>query len=159
LHWIKSIEVQSIHPVIIADTNKVLLDGLAIILGRDPAFRVVGTARNAKELLENAMHGQSIVYLIDYEMYQIEDLRILLLSGKVENGSGIIILTDHWEPSLVKRIMAAGVSGCLPKTCDANELMFAIHQVLTGKIYFSCFAQNETNNSDEESTKVFQTRQ
>ena len=43
----------------------------------------------------------------------------------------------HKERSLIKRMKLLGIKGYLIKTCDSDELIFAINKVLKGSTYFS----------------------
>jgi len=138
-----------IHPIFIADSNQLLLDGLSSILSLEPTLQVIGTASHARELAEKTMRCSPEIILVDYDLYQMN----VFQSGKQlvtrEKNPCLIILTDHWENSLIRRIKAAGAMGCLRKTCDANELIYAIQQVLDGKSYFSGFS---VNGPDSEAT-------
>lgn len=128
------------HPIFIADSNEALLDGLTSILSLEPGLKIVGTARNSRELAEKSLSCSPEIYLVDYELLYHNGSQLSQRLMQKDKPGRIIMLTDHWEKSLIKRTMAAGVMGCLRKTCDANELVFAIHQVMSGKTYFSEFS-------------------
>jgi DNA-binding NarL/FixJ family response regulator len=56
---------------------------------------------------------------------------------KLFPGIKILILTMHKDKSLIRKAMSMGIKGYLTKTCDRDELLFAISQILRNKIYFS----------------------
>lgn len=136
--------MQDIHSIFIADSNEVLLDGLTTVVSQESTLRVIGTARNGKELLDKAARCSPEVYLVDFDLPDHNGIQISQALLRQKKTSRVILLTDNWENSLIKRIMASGVKGCLHKTCDADELIFAIHRVLDGKHYFSGYHNEET---------------
>lgn len=127
------------YPIFIADENEALLDGLVSIISQEQAFEVIGTARSRKELEAKALACSSNVFLLDMDLAYPDESGLPECISERTDGSKIIILTEHWEHSLIKRIMASGVKGCLRKSCDAIELIYAIHSVVGGKSYISGF--------------------
>jgi two-component system, NarL family, response regulator DegU len=135
--------LHSTHSIFIADHNEALLDGLTKIISQEPAFKVVCTARNGMELMDKAARCAPEIFLVDFDLPQLNGLQVSQYLKNHRNPARIIMLTDHWESSLIKRIIALGVMGCLLKTCDADELIFAIHQVLAGKPYYPGFSVDQ----------------
>jgi two-component system, NarL family, response regulator DesR len=138
--------VQITYPIFIADHNQDLLDGLTNIIGQEPAFKVVGTARSVKELMEKSACSAPQIFLVDFDLPELNGMHVSQYLLNRRKPVKAIILTDHWEKSLIKRIIALGVMGCLLKTCDADELIFAIHQVLAGKTYYPGFSGDLLND-------------
>lgn len=135
--------MQITHPIFIADHNQDLLDGLTNIIGQEPAFRVVGTALSVKELMEKAACSAPEIFLVDSDLPELNGLHISQYFLNRSKPVKVIMLTDHWENSLIKRIISLGIMGCLHKTCDADELILAIHQVLAGKAYYPGFSEDQ----------------
>jgi DNA-binding NarL/FixJ family response regulator len=124
------------HSILIADDNEVLLDGFTAIITRDPSLRVVATAGNGKELINKVLQLSPEVCLIDMEMPDMNGLGVSEILHKHNAVLKIIILSNHKENSLIKRIRAAGINGFLLKNCDSEELLFAIREVIKGSTYF-----------------------
>lgn len=137
----------NIHPIFIAESNEIILDGLTTILSLEPDLRIVGTARNDMELVEKSLSCSPEVFLLDYDLLFRNGSQLSKKMKIRASDAKIIMLTDHWEKSLIKRMMADGVMGCLRKTCDANELIFAINQVVNGKSYFSEFSIDDAGKN------------
>lgn len=138
--------MKEIYSIFIADSNLALLEGLVSIINQEPTFEVVGTACNTAGLSIKAQSPLPDLILLDVDM---TDLTGSGLNGLIEE-SKIVLLTEHWEQSLIKRIMAKGVMGCLRKSCDAGELIYAMNTVLEGKPYFSGFHQKLTEDRKPE---------
>jgi two-component system, NarL family, response regulator DesR len=138
----KLFNVQITHTIFIADHNQELLDGLTNIIRQEPVFRVVGTAMSVNELMDNAACRAPEIFLVDSDLPGLNDLHIAQYFLSRKYLAKMIMLTDHWENSLIKRLIAMGVMGCLLKTCDADELILAIHQVLAGKTYYPGFSDD-----------------
>lgn len=139
----KLFKVQITHTIFIADHNQELLDGLTNIIRQEPAFRVVGTALSVKELMDKVACRAPEIFLVDSDLPELNGLHISQYFTSSKYQAKMIMLTDHWENSLIKRIIALGVMGCLLKTCDADELILAIHQVLAGKAYYPGFSDDQ----------------
>lgn len=133
--------LKDIYSIFVADSNVALLEGLVSIIGQEPAFEVVGTASNKTGLSMKVPAPLPDLILLDIDLTDsIERGLPENLKGLMESPK-IIVLTAHWEHSLIKRIMVSGVMGCLKKSCDATELIYAMNMVLEGNSYFSGFQQ------------------
>lgn len=131
--------MKEIYSILVADSNLALLEGLVSIINQEPAFEVVGTASSKSELYIKVSSPVHDLLILDIE------LTGLIGRGHPENLIGltelskIILLTDDCEHSLIKRIKTSGAMGCLKKSCDAAELIYAMNAVLEGNPYFSEF--------------------
>ena len=129
--------MKSDHPVFIAEGNEALLDGLAAIISQEPGYRVAGTASTGHDLVHKASICTPEVFLLDIDLPLFNALQESKAIMSINSSLKVVILSNDCENSLVKRLLACGIKGCLRKTCDANELFFALKQVIGGKAYFS----------------------
>jgi DNA-binding NarL/FixJ family response regulator len=143
---INSDKLKEIYSIFVADNNTALLEGLVSIINQEPTFEVVGTASSKSELEAKVFACTASLFLLDIDLAGKNGL------AYPENGvnqidvAKTILLTEHWEHSLIKRIMASGVMGCLRKTCDASELIYAMNRVLDGNPYFSGYHHQTDDN-------------
>lgn len=129
--------LKKIYSIFVADSNTALLEGLVSIINQEPTFEVVGTASSKSELEARVVGCSASLFLLDIDLTGKNGLAYPESTVNKIDVSKTILLTDHWEHSLIKRIMASGVMGCLKKSCDANELIYAMNRVLEGNPYFS----------------------
>lgn len=123
--------------VLLADDHEIMLDGLSAIINAEPTLQVINVARNGSELIERYEQLHPDICIVDLDMPVMNGLQASEQLIKNHEGIKLIILTMHKESSILKRIKCMGVKGYVLKTCDSDELLFAIKQVLKGKTYFS----------------------
>ena len=113
--------------VLIADDQRLMREGLRIILEDAPDIEVIGEAENgliATQLAEN-QHPDVILM----------DIRMPVLDGiEATQGPRILLLTTFDTPELVVEGMRAGAAGYLLKDCSAEELCTAVRAVARGQV-------------------------
>jgi DNA-binding NarL/FixJ family response regulator len=140
--------------VLLADDHEIMLDGLSAIINAEPTLQVIDVARNGSELVVKYEQLKPEICIVDLDMPIMNGLQASELLLKKYEGIKIIILTMHKENSIIKRIKCMGVKGYVLKTCDSDELLFAIKHVLKGKTYYSEeiiseeFSAQETESSE-----------
>jgi DNA-binding NarL/FixJ family response regulator len=118
--------------ILLVDDQRLMREGLRILLEMEPDIEVAGEANNGKECLTLYAELQPDVVLMDIRMPEldgIEATRRLLArwpAGKV------IILTTFQEDELVFDGLRAGALGYLLKDVSGKELAEAIRTVVAG---------------------------
>lgn len=120
--------------LLIADDHEVVRKGLAMVLGLEPGFQVVGEARDGVEAVALAQALQPDVILLDFKMPRLNGdgaavqvrercpkTRVMLLSG-AEIDEQVL---DSLEV----------VDGYVPKDVTPDELVRAIRTVASGGEY------------------------
>lgn len=123
--------------IIIADDHEVILDGLSALLNAEDNLKVIATAHNGKELLEKSAELDPDICIVDIDMPVIDGLQASEMLIHRQNDFKIIILTMHNEGSILRKAKELGIKGYLLKTCDSEELIFAINKILKGKTYYT----------------------
>lgn len=123
--------------IIIADDHEVILDGLSALLNAEDNLKVIATAHNGKELLEKSAELDPDICIVDIDMPVIDGLQASEMLINRQNDFKIIILTMHNEGSILRKAKELGIKGYLLKTCDSEELIFAINKILKGKTYYT----------------------
>lgn len=120
--------------LLIADDEHLIRGALEALLGLEPDIEVVASADNGLTAAELAQETRPDVCLLDLEMPRADGIeaatRILdTISTQV------IVVTRHARPSVLRRALAAGVAGFVPKSTPASELADVIRDVAAGKRY------------------------
>jgi len=123
--------------IIIADDHEVILDGLSSILNAEDNLKVIATAHNGMELLEKSTELGPDICIVDIDMPVLNGLQASEMLINRHNDFKIIILTMHNEGSILRKAKELGIKGYLLKTCDSEELIFAINEILRGKTYYT----------------------
>ncbi|MBN2520527.1 MAG: response regulator transcription factor [Bacteroidales bacterium] len=137
------------YTIIVADDHEIMLDGLSKIINSEPGLKVIGTAKNGKELVGYVETVIPDICIIDIEMPEMNGLQASELLLKKYEGIKILILTMYKEKSILKKVRDMGIKGYVNKTCDSDELIFAIRQILKGKTYFSEDGFEQSNKTVE----------
>jgi two-component system, NarL family, invasion response regulator UvrY len=123
--------------ILIADDHAIVRKGLAQILEEEFPSSKITEVGNSAEVLDQLEEKTWDVILLDISMpgkNGIELLKQLRTSGV---KSPILILSMHPEDQYAIRVLKAGASGFLNKESATEELLAAVHRVLSGKKYIS----------------------
>jgi two-component system, NarL family, invasion response regulator UvrY len=123
--------------VLIVDDHAVVRQGLKQIVGAEPDMRVTGEAANANELLALARHEPYDVVVLDIHMPGISGLDALKELKHDHPQLPVLILSMHPEDQVAVRTLKMGASGYLTKESAPEELVRAIHKVVSGGRYIS----------------------
>jgi two-component system response regulator NreC len=125
------------YDLYLADDHDIFLESLSSLLKEQSEFNITGTAGTGKELIEKISEPIPDLCIIDMDMPEMNGFQASEYLLKKYPEINILILTMHEEQSLIKKMMQMGIKGYLFKTCDKEEFIFAIHQILKGKTYFT----------------------
>lgn len=122
---------------LIADDHAIVRKGLAQILCDEFPNAQVKEVMNSNQVLEETRKEPWDVILLDISMpgrNGIETLKQLRAEGV---KAPILMLSMHPEDQYGVRVLKAGASGFLSKDSATDELLTAVHRVLSGRKYIS----------------------
>lgn len=121
--------------VLVADDQKVVRDGLALLLGLIDGLTVVGTAIDGSDAVRQAGALDPQVVLMDLNMPGCDGVeataRILAEQPQIR----VVALTTYDDDTWVHRALRAGVRGYLTKDSSAAEIERAIRTVMDGEAW------------------------
>jgi two-component system response regulator DesR len=119
--------------VLLADDETLLRRAIASLLDLSDEIEVVAQAADGLEAVALAAEHEPDVVLLDLEMPGLDgvDAAARILEGRP--GQAVVLLTRHGRPGVLKRALAAGVRGFLPKSVDPDELARVIVHVHGGR--------------------------
>jgi two-component system invasion response regulator UvrY len=123
--------------VLIADDHAVVRQGLKQILGETPGMLVGGEATNGQEVLDRVRAETWDVVVLDISMPDRSGLDVLKVLKAERPAMPVLVLSMYPEDQYAKRVLKAGASGYLTKDSAAEELVRAIHKVVSGGRYVS----------------------
>ena len=123
--------------IVIVDDHAVVREGLVGIVESASDMEVIGQGDNGEEGIRLARSLTPDVILMDVEMPGCSGLEATERILKTQPEIGIVVLTAHAEPPLPARMLEAGASAYLGKTCKGPELLEAIRTVARGGRYLS----------------------
>ncbi len=121
--------------VMIVDDHDLVRTGLRHILSQSDEFEVVAEAASGEDALREVRVNQPDVILLDVSMPGLSGFEVCDRLNKHHKDVKVIILTAHAKEPYPSRLLEAGASGYLTKSCAADELRGAISKVNAGQRY------------------------
>jgi DNA-binding NarL/FixJ family response regulator len=119
--------------VLAADDQRVVREGLAMLLGLLPDVEVVGTAADGREALTLAEQTQPDVVLMDLRMPHLDGAQATRQLRERCPHIRVIVLTTYADDRSVIDALRAGARGYLTKDAGAEEIRRALHDVTSGR--------------------------
>ncbi len=120
-----------------ADDHGVVRDGLALMLEREAAIKIVGTAATGEEAVLEAHRLSPDIVVMDLVMPSLNGIEA---TRRIVGGlpqTCVIILSASKTPEHVYRALRAGARGYVLKTSVGAELVRAIEEVAAGRQFVS----------------------
>ncbi|KUF07770.1 DNA-binding response regulator [Leucobacter sp. G161] len=121
--------------LLIADDEQLIRGALEALLGLEPDIEIVAGADDGVMAAELTLGLLPDVCLLDLEMPRADGIeaaeKIIAEAPEVR----VIIVTRHARPGVLRRALAARISGFVPKSMPAGELADVIRDVAAGKRY------------------------
>jgi DNA-binding NarL/FixJ family response regulator len=121
--------------IYIVDDHTLLLDGLRMLLERQPDQRVVGTSTDGLQALRDIRRRRPDVVLMDISLPGLNGISVLGQLQASHPAIRVIVLTVHADLRLVRGALRAGAWGYLIKESAGRELNEAIREVVAGRRY------------------------
>lgn len=117
--------------VCIVDDEKLFMQGMSMILGMDSDIEVVMSAANGLDFFHKLQnnHIDIDVMLLDLEMPVMDGVETLLRLVKEEHKIKVIILSSHYNDSMIIKLLDEGAAGFLAKNENPDEVIETIKQV------------------------------
>ena len=121
--------------VLLIDDNYEHLVGIRELLNLEGTFDVVGIATNITVGLNLIKKYQPDIVLLDMNMPEKDGLQGIMEIAKLDLGTKVLALSGYDDADLIFRAMKIGAKGYVLKTMASAQLIYAIEEVLGGKIY------------------------
>jgi DNA-binding NarL/FixJ family response regulator len=119
--------------VLAADDQRVVREGLAMLLGLLPDVEVVGTAADGEETLDLAARLQPDVILMDLRMPRVDGVEATRRLRASHPEIKVVVLTTYADDRSVIEALRAGALGYLTKDAGADEIRQALQRVADGQ--------------------------
>jgi len=119
--------------VLAADDQRVVREGLAMLLGLLPDVEVAGTAADGEEVLALAAELKPDVILMDLRMPRMDGVEATRRLRERDPAVKVVVLTTYADDRSVIDALRAGALGYLTKDAGAAEIQQALHRVAGGQ--------------------------
>ncbi len=118
--------------VVVVDDEEMIRSAIVSLLSLEDDLEVVGEAANGADGLDLVQQHRPDVVLLDLEMPPTDGIEV---AEQVEAPTRTVLMTRHARPGVLRRAMAAGISGFVPKSSPVSALAQVIREVAAGKRY------------------------
>ena len=115
------------------DDQRVVREGLAMLLGLLPDVEVVGTAADGEEALARADELRPDVVLMDLRMPRVDGVEATRRLRASHPEIKVVVLTTYADDRSVIDALRAGALGYLTKDAGAEEIQQALRRVADGQ--------------------------
>lgn len=120
--------------VLLADDEAMIRSALAALLDLEEDIEIIATCADGDEAVAEALRLRPDVCLLDLEMPGLDGVEV---AERLRDAGGVrcVVVTRHARPGVLRRALASGVAGFLPKSRDASEVAAVIRRVAAGGRY------------------------
>jgi two-component system response regulator NreC len=123
--------------VFIVEDHEMYIEGLTLLLKKQPDLDVTGTASNGTMLLEKLPLIDADILLLDVQLPDFNEEDLLKKIRIIKPELKIIYLTLMRGTRYVHKLLRHSVQGYVLKNAPREELLSAIHEVYNGGTFFS----------------------
>jgi two-component system invasion response regulator UvrY len=123
--------------ILIADDHAIVRKGLIQILKEEFPTVEIAEISNSNEILKEVRKKNWDIILLDISMPGQNGIEILKQIRFEEIKAPVLMLSMHPEEQYAVRALKAGASGFLNKQSATDELLNAVHKVLSGRKYIT----------------------
>jgi DNA-binding NarL/FixJ family response regulator len=121
--------------VLIADDQRVVREGLSMLVGLIDGVEVVGTASDGIEAVERARSARPDIVLMDLRMPRLEGADATREIRATLPATQVLVLTTYADDASLFPALQAGAHGYLTKDASAEEIEQAIRAVVAGQTH------------------------
>jgi DNA-binding NarL/FixJ family response regulator len=119
--------------VIVADDQRVVREGLTLMLGLIDGIEPVGAAADGEEALAMVTAERPDVVLMDLRMPRVDGIEATRRLAQTHPEVGVVALTTYADDETVVQALQAGARGYLTKDAGAEQIRSAVERVAAGE--------------------------
>ncbi|MGY1825922.1 response regulator [Blastococcus sp. SYSU DS0541] len=127
--------------VLLVDDQRVVRDGLTLLLGLLPGIELVGSAEDGEQALEAVARLQPDVVLMDLRMPRMDGIEATRRLRANHPDAAVLALTTYADDDSVLAALRAGARGYLTKDAGAEDIARAVATVAAGQMVLDPAAQ------------------
>jgi DNA-binding NarL/FixJ family response regulator len=119
--------------VLIADDQRVVREGLAIVVGGFADTEVVGLAGDGAEALELMESAAPDVVLMDLRMPKVDGVEATRAIRELHPNVAVVVLTTYADDDSIVAALSAGAAGYLTKDATRDDIRRAVEAAAAGQ--------------------------
>lgn len=121
--------------VMLIDDNRDHLTGIKELLSMESSFNIIAASTSANVGISLVKKHKPDVVLMDMNMPEKDGLQAIQEIEALGLGTKVLALSAYDDADLIFRAMKLGAKGYILKTMASAQLIYAIDEVVSGKIY------------------------
>ncbi|MGW2049063.1 response regulator [Streptomyces sp. NPDC001858] len=118
--------------VVVADDQTIVREGIVMLLGLLPGVEVVGAAADGDEAVRLVGELAPDVVLMDLRMPRCDGVEATRRIRTEHPATQVVVLTTYADDESLFPALKAGARGYLTKDAGGDEIVRAVHSVLSG---------------------------
>ena len=123
--------------ILIVDDHPIVRHGLGQLIDDTEGMSVCGSASNHAEALQTLKQTKTDLVIVDLSLGDESGLDLVKKLHALHPELPVLVLSMHDEAYYADRVLRAGAMGYIMKQEAAEQMISAIHQVLSGNVYLS----------------------
>lgn len=117
--------------ICIIDDHKIVRHGLRELLHKMNHYKVINEFENGMHFIAALpLSPKPEMYILDYSMPDMNGVEVLKELEKSDEEYKVLLLTQHFDEDIIDAAYHHGARGFLHKNCTAQELKFAIDNIV-----------------------------
>ncbi|MEI6086159.1 MAG: response regulator transcription factor [Bacteroidota bacterium] len=129
--------------IMLADDHPLFIEGLSMMLRREPDFELCGIANNGREVLEMLPTNKPDLILLDINMPKMNGLETIKYIRQSYPNVKIVMLSGYFDEAIIKEAKIKGANGYLLKSSQRDELIHTIKMVYSGALFATPQQENQ----------------
>ncbi len=121
----------------IADDHQLVIDGIISIIEGGGEWEVIGYANDGEEAVKTIPLLKPDIVLMDLEMPRLNGLQATEKLLKLIPEQKVVILTLHYEKSIIQKMVKLGAWGYILKNAPRHEFLTGLEMVRQGSKFYS----------------------
>ena len=119
--------------ILCVDDHRIVREGLALIIGRQPDMVVVGSASSGEEAVEMFTRFNPDITLMDLNLRGMSGLDAIKTIRRQDPRARLVVLTMHNGEEYIHRALEAGAASYVLKDTLSDNLVGTIRDVYEGR--------------------------
>ncbi len=117
--------------IALIDDHKIVRQGLKELIEKLGNYNIVEEFEDGTTFLNSLPIENPIdLYILDYSMPNLNGIEVLKLLEQKEGDYKVLLLTQHFDESIINEAYSFGARGFLNKNCTAHDLKYAIDNII-----------------------------